>query len=162
MICPFGETVVVFSLSSVFSNLHKECIFSSYRRRTLVRFKLVSGVAVQSVILFVTRYFKVMFNQLKKGITVNNTSYNLSELIAQCSNKWTEPEWGFPKGRREYHETDVDCSKREFQEETGILSRRINMILNVIPYEETFMGSNYKSYKHKYFLGFMNNNNKGI
>ena len=29
------------------------------------------------------------------------------------------------------------------------------MILNVIPYEETFMGSNYKSYKHKYYLAYM-------
>ena len=29
------------------------------------------------------------------------------------------------------------------------------MILNIIPYEETFMGSNYKSYKHKYYLACM-------
>ena len=29
------------------------------------------------------------------------------------------------------------------------------MILNVIPYEETFMGSNYKTYKHKYYLAYM-------
>ena len=79
----------------------------------------------------------------------------MKELIQKSTTKWTEPEWGFPKGRREYHETDVDCSKREFQEETGISSRKINMILNVIPYEETFMGSNYKSYKHKYYLAYM-------
>ena len=53
----------------------------------------------------------------------------MKELIQKSTTKWTEPEWGFPKGRREYHETDVDCSKREFQEETGISSRKINMIL---------------------------------
>ena len=78
------------------------------------------------------------------------------ELIAKSTTNWTEPEWGFPKGRREYHETDVECSKREFQEETGISHRKLNMVMNVIPYEETFMGSNYKSYKHKYYLAYMN------
>lgn len=27
---------------------------------------------------------------------------------------------------------------------------------NILPYEEIFIGSNYKSYKHKYFVMYMN------
>ena len=99
---------------------------------------------------------KSKFSHIKDGVNIYDSDFfELKELIQKSTTKWTEPEWGFPKGRREYHETDVDCSKREFQEETGISSRKINMILNVIPYEETFMGSNYKSYKHKYYLAYM-------
>ena len=30
------------------------------------------------------------------------------------------------------------------------------MIKNLVPFEETFVGSNLKSYKHVYFLGLMN------
>ena len=29
------------------------------------------------------------------------------------------------------------------------------IIDNVLPFEEIFIGSNHKSYKHKYFLGYM-------
>ena len=99
---------------------------------------------------------KSKFSHIKDGVNIYDSDYyKLKELIAKSTTNWTEPEWGFPKGRREYHETDVECSKREFQEETGISHRKLNMVMNVIPYEETFMGSNYKSYKHKYYLGNM-------
>ena len=95
---------------------------------------------------------KQKFNQLKKGVNFNNTSYNLSELINECTNIWTEPEWGFPKGRRNYKEKDLKCAVREFSEETGYNSSDIDIIENLDPLEELFTGSNYKSYKHTYFI----------
>tara|TARA_B000000475_G_C15993477_1_gene446000 strand:- start:346 stop:1143 length:798 start_codon:yes stop_codon:yes gene_type:complete len=99
---------------------------------------------------------KSKFNNIKDGVNIYKSDYyKLRELIEKSQTTWTEPEWGFPKGRREYNETDVECSKREFQEETGIYLNKINMISNIIPYEETFMGSNYKTYKHKYYLAYM-------
>jgi 8-oxo-dGTP pyrophosphatase MutT (NUDIX family) len=51
----------------------------------------------------------------------------------------------------------LDCALREFEEETGISRRHIHVIKNVLPYEEMFLGSNHKSYKHKYFLGYITN-----
>jgi len=39
---------------------------------------------------------------------------------------------------------------REFTEETGYTGTSV--IDNLQPFEEIFMGSNYKCYKHKYFL----------
>ena len=68
---------------------------------------------------------------------------------------WENPEWGFPKGRRNYKETDYEAAIREFKEETGY-NVNIKMIKNILPLEEIFTGSNLKSYKHKYFIGFMN------
>lgn len=65
---------------------------------------------------------------------------------------WDEPEWGFPKGRRNIRENDFDCSIREFEEETGYHSKDLIMIKNIGFFEETFTGSNMKSYRHKYYL----------
>ena len=71
---------------------------------------------------------------------------------------WTEPEWGFPKGRRSGKENDYECSIREFEEETGYSSKDLIMIKNVGFIEEIFTGSNAKSYKHKYYICRMDYN----
>ena len=69
---------------------------------------------------------------------------------------WSEPEWGFPKGRRNFHEKDYECALREMTEETGYPSHLVKNIKNILPFDEIFMGSNYKSYKHRYYLMYMN------
>jgi 8-oxo-dGTP pyrophosphatase MutT (NUDIX family) len=75
------------------------------------------------------------------------------ESIIHCSTtNWNTPEWGFPKGRRNYQESDIACAVREFQEETGYTNNDIDIVTNIQPFEEIFIGSNFKSYKHKYFL----------
>ena len=94
---------------------------------------------------------------LKAGITVNNQSVNLEDLVKNSNTNWIETEWEFPKGRRNYKEKDLDCALREFEEETGISSLKLTIIENLLPFEETFIGTNHKSYKHKYFLAFINN-----
>lgn len=65
---------------------------------------------------------------------------------------WSEPEWGFPKGRRNTKENDYDCAIREYEEETGYKKDYLTMIKNLGFFEETFTGSNLKSYRHKYYL----------
>ena len=97
------------------------------------------------------------YDMIKNGIISNNTNITLDYFIQNSSTSWKETEWEFPKGRRSYLETDLDCALREFEEETGILKQNINIIDNIMPFEETFIGTNYKSYKHKYFLAYMNN-----
>lgn len=97
------------------------------------------------------------FKLLQSGIIMDNKYYNLKTLIAESNTTWCEPEWGFPKGRRNYMETDIKCAIREFQEETGINKENIQIINNLIPFDETFIGSNYKSYKHTYYIAKMIN-----
>ena len=70
------------------------------------------------------------------------------------------PNGGFPKGRRNYQEKDIYCAIREFTEETGFDGSALNIISNLMPYEEVFIGSNLKCYKHKYFVGLIENNIK--
>lgn len=93
------------------------------------------------------------FTQINRGIHVFcGETYNLTTLIENSKTKWTSPEWGFPKGRRNYQESDLNCAIREFNEETGYKKSQINVIGNIQPVEEIFMGSNYKSYNHKYYI----------
>ena len=96
------------------------------------------------------------FNALKLGTRVNRYGgYTLNSLIAKSSTQWTEPEWGFPKGRRNFQEKDIDCALREFSEETGYSGTQLVVVQNIVPYEEIFMGSNMKTYKHRYYVAQM-------
>lgn len=77
----------------------------------------------------------------------------LTELINKAEHHWDEPEWGFPKGRRHLKESDIDCAAREFEEETGLITKDYIIMNNVKPLEESFIGTNKIRYKHVYFLG---------
>jgi 8-oxo-dGTP pyrophosphatase MutT (NUDIX family) len=99
------------------------------------------------------------FKQIKRGIKLgNNDEFCLKTLIENSTTDWDSPEWGFPKGRRNNQETDITCGLREWEEETGYCSKNISIIKNLLPFEEIFMGSNFKTYKHKYFLAYINEN----
>jgi 8-oxo-dGTP pyrophosphatase MutT (NUDIX family) len=95
------------------------------------------------------------FDTLKIGINCGTTNFNLQTLVDESDTQWTEPEWGFPKGRHNNLEKDLPCGLREFDEETGYPAFCVNILYNILPYEEIFTGSNYKSYKHKYYVGYI-------
>lgn len=97
------------------------------------------------------------FNTLKKGLTITSANgqtdtYSLDSIIESVKPNWLEPEWGFPKGKRNYNESDLDCASREFCEETGLPLDKQCIVMNIAPYEEKFCGSNYKTYKNRYLL----------
>jgi 8-oxo-dGTP pyrophosphatase MutT (NUDIX family) len=96
------------------------------------------------------------FDALREGILIDNKIVKLKDIVEKSETKWLETEWEFPKGRRNFKEKDLECALREFEEETGIPQSKIIVIENIMPFEEIFIGSNYKSYKHKYFLAYMN------
>ena len=90
------------------------------------------------------------FNQLKTSY-----QYNIDYYDKNRTTIWTEPEWGFPKGRRNYLEIDIKCAIREWEEETGYNKDTINTIMNITPLNEIFIGTNNKSYKYKYYIAIM-------
>jgi ADP-ribose pyrophosphatase YjhB (NUDIX family) len=71
--------------------------------------------------------------------------------------EYIEPEWGFPKGRRNMNEKSIECAIREFTEETKlnniILLERVNNIT------EEYLGTNLIKYKHIYYMGLSDDNN---
>ncbi len=45
---------------------------------------------------------KIKFNKLKNGYLINNININMKNLIQESNSVYNFPEWGFPKGRRNY------------------------------------------------------------
>lgn len=100
------------------------------------------------------------FEIIRNGIQINakNDKITILDIINNSKTEWQETEWEFPKGRRNFQEKDLECALREFEEETGYSIKNIKVVENLLPFEEIFIGSNHKSYKHKYFLAYMNVN----
>jgi len=98
---------------------------------------------------------KYKYETLKNGFYFKkneiNIYINLDILFNDSENKYIEPEWGFPKGRRNLKEKNIECAKREFEEETNINEAFYN-ILNLSPIEEIFLASNNIKYKHIYYI----------
>jgi 8-oxo-dGTP pyrophosphatase MutT (NUDIX family) len=86
------------------------------------------------------------FNQL-------HSSGMLKKALEESTTSWEETEWEFPKGRKSYQERDQMCALREFEEETGVSSSKLQLVSNVVPIEETYTGTNGKAYRHRYYLG---------
>jgi 8-oxo-dGTP pyrophosphatase MutT (NUDIX family) len=100
------------------------------------------------------------FNNLKNGMFFKKNDitlfFTLDKLIKDSIFKFTEPEWGFPKGRRNMHEKNINCAKREFNEETGINENLYN-ILNMTPIEETYLATNNLKYRQIYYVAQIKN-----
>lgn len=92
---------------------------------------------------------------IRNGVTTNDETVTLQSIVENSKTQWNETEWEFPKGRRNNKEKDLECALREFEEETGISKNKISVVENILPFEEIFIGTNHKSYKHKYFLAYM-------
>jgi len=89
---------------------------------------------------------KIKFQYLK----INNLFDNLNS-------NYDEPEWGFPKGRRNKYENNYECANREFVEETNLINySKFDRIENI---EETFIGTNQVKYKHIYYIAGSNEEN---
>ena len=65
-----------------------------------------------------------------------------------------ENSWCFPKGRLHTNENQIECALREFEEETCIPSKCINVNKN-ISFEEVYIGSNNLLYKTVYYIAYI-------
>jgi 8-oxo-dGTP pyrophosphatase MutT (NUDIX family) len=77
----------------------------------------------------------------------------LVKYVEEASTTWTEPEWGFPKGRRTVREAPVTCALREYGEETGLMPRDVHLVEGLAPLVEEYTGTNGIAYKQVYFVG---------
>jgi len=70
--------------------------------------------------------------------------------------KYDQPEWGFPKGKRNLYEKNINCAIREFMEETGVCTSDFQIMDRIYTLNELFKGTNNIEYKHSYFLSIGN------
>ena len=92
---------------------------------------------------------RTKFGQLQSGNIIS-----IVNLIAETDSTHLEPEWGFPKGRRNPGEDDIQSAIRECWEETGLTRNQLMILKNLRPIEETFFGSNRVHYCHKYYMAY--------
>jgi 8-oxo-dGTP pyrophosphatase MutT (NUDIX family) len=127
-------------------------LFREYDNFDVIR--TIIGLKRESIYKLEYDDAKKKFNELR-----NNTDGNMIfKLLDKSCTRWTSPEWGIPKGRRNHKEYDIECAVREFVEETGIKYKHINVYRNVKPLEEIYKGINGVVYKHIYYLASIKEN----
>lgn len=100
------------------------------------------------------RTSKTKFDDIK---TVHTSGITLESIIEKTELEWLEPEWGFPKGRRNKFESNYQCAVREFCEETNLKKNDFNVIETIEPIVENFVGTNGVQYRHIYYVALLNN-----
>jgi len=124
--------------------------------------KLVSNMTIQEQKQIIEHPFDTLWTMLWGiGKDCHSIEYELSkekfnnlnrkELVTSVASKYTDPEWGFPKGRRMKGETDLDCAIREFNEETNI-SPDAYEVCKDLKFVESFAGTNGVKYMHIYYV----------
>ena len=87
-----------------------------------------------------------------KTIGIDGTELDLKYIVSNIKAKYDTDEWGFPKGRKNRFETDIQCALREFKEESGYTYEDINIINEIAPLIEEFDGTNGIRYRHIYYV----------
>jgi len=98
-----------------------------------------------------SRRYQAEYEQSKAKFDLLRGRGLLAAYVAASKTAWTEPEWGFPKGRRSSSETELACALRETYEEAGV-SKKDLRVLEGPPLTEEYCGSNGISYRHRYWL----------
>lgn len=104
------------------------------------------------------KYFQREYSKSKDNFEKlkESTEFNIDFFTSTVKPEYNTPEWGFPKGRRGWGETDFDCAKREVLEETGLHESAYTIINNGEPVIEDLTGTNGIKYRHIYFIGYLN------
>lgn len=95
---------------------------------------------------------KKMFESLKNS--------NLLEKLLEITPIYDTPEWGIPKGRRNFFEKNIDCAIREFNEETTMKENNYIILKNLYSVQENYKGTNNLDYKHIYYLSISSSDNE--
>ena len=98
---------------------------------------------------------KEKYELLCQGFYDTKGKHTLYDILKDSKSEMSEPEWGFPKGRRRIREEDIHCALREFSEETGLPSTDVILDEDFNKYEEIFFGTNFILYRHVYYVGYI-------
>jgi ADP-ribose pyrophosphatase YjhB (NUDIX family) len=138
-----------------------------------IKYKLLKTYVREMTTNEKSRLITKSFDELWKDLWVNHDSkcfkneydrakykfsnLNVSQLVGSLDSEFTFAEFGFPKGRKNMKESNIECAKREFTEETCYKQNSYDIIQNYPPIEENFIGTNGIAYKHIYYLAKMKN-----
>ena len=103
--------------------------------------RLIQNMTLKEQGLIACEPFETLWKQLW-GDDKSSADYSVSRdrfnqldrvyFVTKFRSIYTEPEWGFPKGRRMRGESDLACAVREFGEETNIPRDAYVVLKNII------------------------------
>jgi 8-oxo-dGTP pyrophosphatase MutT (NUDIX family) len=99
-----------------------------------------------------SRRYHQEYEQARAKFEVLRNSGRLTTFCTASKTTWSEPEWGFPKGRRSSAESELKCALRETHEEAGVPAEKLTVLANESPLLEEYRGSNGICYRHRYWL----------
>ena len=97
------------------------------------------------------QYSKNKYEKFVAGISVRNVVYTIDYVMKRTYSMYNEPEWSFPKGRKNKNETELTCAGRECMEETDFDPTKFHM-LPVDPIHENYTGFNKIKYRNIYYI----------
>jgi 8-oxo-dGTP pyrophosphatase MutT (NUDIX family) len=100
---------------------------------------------------------KTNYDMLKMS-GVDGPEIDLNYIVSSVRAEYDIEEWGFPKGRKKKMESDKECAVREFKEESGYTNNDFNIISEIEPIAEEFIGTNGIKYRHIYYVAELQNN----
>jgi 8-oxo-dGTP pyrophosphatase MutT (NUDIX family) len=122
----FGEKVDILSMK--FSNIwYRLWLSDPEKSHTIGDYKTPNNNETQM------RNLKCYFRKKNKFDTIflRDSGKRLRRLINNSSNSVTP--WEIPKGGKTENETDMDCAKREFEEETGLTADKYTILWGAPP-----------------------------
>lgn len=97
-------------------------------------------------------------NKIKRRFNKIRKIPELRNVVLRTKPKYSEPEWGIPKGRKKNkYEEPLNIAKREFIEETGYTKFMI-IPGETYKYVESYISSNNIRYNNIYYLALMDSN----
>jgi 8-oxo-dGTP pyrophosphatase MutT (NUDIX family) len=112
------------------------------------------------------KYNKEYLHSKNKFYNLKNNKYSLNvHTLIKKTYQYDQPEWGFPKGRKNIDEHNIDTAKREFFEETNISKEHYTILKKndtYITFEEKYDAFNNKTYKLIYYIAHLHNDTINI
>lgn len=105
-----------------------------------------------------TKYIKE-YNNSKRLFQMLKCDIEISDYIKDKKSEFIMSEWEFPKGKKNKNERNYECAMRELEEETDIKSTDYELIENILPIIENFIGENDIRYRNIYYIGICKNTN---
>lgn len=102
--------------------------------------------------LWINHSSSIFLNEKERARKKFN-SLDVKTLIKNSGkSRYTEQEYGFPKGRKNINESPSECAIREFKEETSLHDDDFKLSVFFNPVVENFIGSDNVKYSHYYYL----------
>lgn len=105
--------------------------------------------------LWINKRSKTFKKEFKSALeNYRNNIEKYKDLLLDEKIGLDECPWQPPKGRKHVNETELECALREFEEETTI-SRKLINICNIKPYDDIYIGSDGKVYRNVFFVAYL-------